>query len=246
MPNDPQPDDLGQMASFIFVGKVEQYGAATEPEVEIRPGTAIVSVGRVLRTPQSVGNITGHKVTVQLVDPHAVMVGEEAIFYANGLIYGDTVVVQEVLPPQLVTDATRGEHESRVMAAVNALPDRQLQVHASAADLVVLGTVTMIRQVATMMPGVTHHDPQWREAIVLIQSVESGTNPPQGSVSILFPGSRDVAWYAAPKLQVGQHGLFILHKQRVDELNREGYVVLHPLDFHAGVDATQIRSLLKT
>jgi hypothetical protein len=243
MPTMPTVEDVVQRAGFVFVGTVEVFGTATEPDVEIRAGTAVVRVNRVLRVPQSVGDLTGSRITVQLKDPPSVKVGEEAIFYAAGVVYGKSIVVQEVSAPQVVAGAAKAEHVARVTAAVEKLPDLQIQVHAADADLVIVGRITEIRPVASaMVLPVTHHDPLWHEAVVQVESVEAGTLP-QKTISILFSASYDVAWHKAPKLQVGQEGAFFLHKQEVNK--KEAYVVLHPLDFHPRGKVERIRALLK-
>ena len=60
----------------------------------------------------------------------------------------------------------------------------------------------------------SEHDPHWQEALVEVTEVVKGLAG-QRKVVVVFASSKDVLWYKAPKFQVGQHGLFTLHKQQV-------------------------------
>jgi hypothetical protein len=232
------------LASFIFSGRVEQFGATTERGIEIRDATVVVLVTQALRTPDAVGDLTGTRLTVHLKDPQSFKVGDEAIFYAAGVVYGQSIVVEEVSPPELLTDENRVQHIGRVRQALLDLPDRQLQAHADESDLVVVARVADVQPARAQTLPISHHDPVWYEATLQVQSVETG-RASRGVLKILFSASRDVSWHNAPKLLVGQEGVFILHRQFIEELNAENYVLLHPIDFQPREQTERIRRLLK-
>jgi hypothetical protein len=241
----PRVEDTVQQAPFVFVATVMKLGAATVPNFEVRAGTVVVKVTRVLQTPKVVGDLTGNEITVQLADPQGMKVGDEAIFFARGVVYAESIVVQEVAPRQKITAPSRAAQVAHVTDAVGRLPDLQVQTHAAGVDLVIVGKVISVNLATGKARGpVTHHDPAWQEAVVEVESVEVGTLK-QRTVAFLFPSSEDVKWYRAPKFSVGMEGVFLLHRQQVAELNQESYVVLDPLDFHPRGRVEAIRKVLK-
>jgi hypothetical protein len=101
---------------------------------------------------------------------------------------------------------------------------------------------------------ISEHDPDWHEAVVQVDSVAKG-RPPAGGIVIGFPLSRDVAWYRAPKFQVGQRGVWLLRSTRAAEIPAEQAAVLQarpypvftaldPLDFQPESEARRIDNLI--
>ena len=240
----PSVEDTVRQASFVFVGTVARLGATTVRTYAVQPGTAVVKVDRVFRAPEAVGNLSGREITVQLNAPPDVKAGDEAIFFARGVIFAESIVVQEVAPRHKVAAPTRAKQLALVHDVVQRLPDLQVQAHAAESDLVVVGRVTAVRTVPTPPGPITHHDPDWQEAEVAVESVESGKLD-QKTIAFLFPASEDVKWYHAPKLKAGMEGVFLLHKRQVEELKRESHVILDPMDFHPRERVEGIRRTLR-
>jgi hypothetical protein len=57
---------------------------------------------------------------------------------------------------------------------------------------------------------ITEHDPDWREAVIEVDTVQKG--PEKQQLVVRFPASDDVRWFRAPKFQPGQEGVFILQR----------------------------------
>jgi hypothetical protein len=97
----------------------------------------------------------------------------------------------------------------------------------------------------------------WREAVIEIQSVEKGKPAKKNQVVVLFPQSKDVMWYKAPKFQKDQEGAWLLHRNQTQhvEVHRwmgaqaaqqgDGYTALNPLDFQPQAQVKQIKQLIK-
>ena len=60
--------------------------------------------------------------------------------------------------------------------------------------------------------GVSEHDPQWSEATIQVSEVIKGDLRDK-TVTVIFPASRDVAWYLVPKLAAGQRGVWLLSRE---------------------------------
>jgi hypothetical protein len=204
--------DLASRANFIFRGTVIQINASTLAAVPASARTAIVRVDEVLAAPMAFAGYAGQNITVQLADNEHVSTGEQATFYTNGLLYGESLAVQSI-----------GHHDASVavpmLAAaagdpVRALADLHLREHLATTGTVVTGTVTATRlpvaaQAATPSP-VSEHDPAWHEADVTVTGVEKGSLA-QNSIVVRYPSSTDVRWYMVPKLRPGMTGVFLLH-----------------------------------
>ena len=75
------------------------------------------------------------------------------------------------------------------------------------APWVVDGVVTAIGDVKGFRGS--EHDPMWRIATIQVGEVYQGNAKSGGTITLAFASSDDVAWFGAPKLLVGQRGIFI-------------------------------------
>lgn len=233
-------DRLAKKAQFVFRGTVRKLNAATMPELPTDDRTAIVMVDEILQAPSAFSVYAGKEITVQLGGRKKLLPGQNAVFFANSWLFGDSVAVRSIdqLPPSKQASATRGmtlamaPHglgASRSPAA-ETLATRQLERQVAKADLVVTGRVTAVR-VADEMPRafsrgrgfkaasnapaqsarISEHDPLWCEATVDVAGDEKGGSAAR-QIVVRFPSSRDVRWYKVPKFTPGQEGVFLLHK----------------------------------
>jgi hypothetical protein len=203
--------------------------------------------------PEALSDWTGREITVETVgappeqggryrfDTHVWLLGESLAVQAVG---------QQPAPPG--RDVAMQQSDP-----VQALRDRDLQEHVRDSDLIVHGVVSTVRlpQVDATAAGgpaptspVTEHDPQTREAVINVNSVEKGTNPGQ-QVVVHFPASTDVAWYFVPKLKPGDQGVFLLHSSLPEEKDMApaaDYAVRDPLDFQPEHKLEQIRTFVRS
>src|SRR5215469_6607290 len=200
MPAIPSPDDLATKARFVFRGTVQRLNAATLTDVHDTARTAIVKVDETIQAPKSLSHFTGRDITVQLQEGSGLKVGDQAVFFTDAWLFGNTGVAVRSLGQHVPGPDTAALRTS--MDPVTNLIDRDTRTHFDAADMVVGGTVTSVR----VPPGVrpdrlpSEHDPQWREAVVQIDKVYKG-KPEKQEVLVRFPASADRMWYRAPKLE---------------------------------------------
>jgi len=242
-------------ASFVFHGTVVQPGASTMPgQVQASRATAIVRVDEVVIAPPALASYAGQNVTVLLQDQERVTAGEQATFYTDASVFGESLAVQ-----------SQGHQDVRSARALLAAPsgdpvknaaDRNLRVHAAAAEAVVTGTVLSTHLVSAppaamellaSEPGpITEHDPEWHDAVVAVSNLEKGGQG-QKQVVVRYPNSMDVRWYMVPKLRPGMTGSFVLHSAESPEVThamtaglsasaapgapQPQFVLLHPEDF---------------
>jgi len=222
MPASSTPDELAQQARFIFRGTVERLRAATMANVPVTGRTVVVRVDEVIQAPPALSRAAGQSITVQLASRERVKEGQQAVFYTNGWLFGESVAVQSIghRPPTGVPAALAGPAAAPAQETVS----RDLQARLSDAETVVTGRVTSVGVppapagppvAAAGEPGTTRrfseHDPVWRDAVVEVSSVEKGSQVPS-SVVIRFPSSDDIRWHQVPKLEPGQEGVFILQQ----------------------------------
>jgi hypothetical protein len=78
---------------------------------------------------------------------------------------------------------------------------------------------------------VTEHDPNLTLAVIEVEEVMKG-NLSLREIHVLFSSSYDVSWHQAPKLRVGDYGIFILYqKEKMQDSNVEAYTLLNKGDF---------------
>lgn len=251
-----QLEDLVRQSRFIFKGTVEKLGAATMSAAPINDRTAVVKVDQVIHAPQILDDLTGKDITVQLAEPGTLKERQQAVFFTNPWLYGESIAVQEVGRQELSRRAGAAASDRlrrRVSGYIERQPDDELRRHLAEVDTVVVGTVYNNNPLARSpsLP-VSEHDPEWWEATISVESVEKGKISGT-SVTVVFANSMDVAWFQAPKLRLGQEGIWLLHLRQASTKDIEApdlpvpsaYLVIHPLDAHGKGEVERVRKLLK-
>jgi hypothetical protein len=256
------PDALTHEARFVFRGTVQKVKAATMREIRADDRTVVVRVDEVIRAPEALSHYAGQDITVLLPARRKFRKGQQAVFYTNGLLFGDSVAVQAL-------DYHEVEKTPAALAIASGDPIRNLaardiQGRLASADALVSGRVISIRVpsdiVAARVAGladpaatgpISEHDPDWRIAEVQVDQVHRGSHRGK-TADVRYPNSPDVMWYGAPKFRTGQEGFFILHKTSREKVAAKAaptrdagdYVALHPVDFQAFDEPGGIRAVL--
>jgi len=253
--------------AIIFKGTVKKIKSATMKEVPISDRTAVVRVDQVIEAPRTFAHCGGQDITVELAGKKKVSVGEQFIFHANSWIFGDSVAVRAVTQERVTK-----EHLALMRPGgepTEQRKNRQLQKRLNAADLVVSGKVAAVTIPPEPVPStrgagaprkpVSEHDPKWRQAVIVVDQTHKGKHDSK-QVNVLFPASTDVRWYKAPKFQVGQKGVFVLHKTKIktDEHHElrglaprgaageaEVYTALDPADAHPLKQQAVIKEMIR-
>ncbi|HYY25586.1 MAG TPA: hypothetical protein VE689_08860 [Candidatus Udaeobacter sp.] len=266
MPPKTSEATLARQARFVFRGKVQRLKAANVAAVEDKRHTVIVRVEQVEKAPEAMTGYAGQEITVKLAPAERVRPGEQARFYTNGWLYGETIAVESL---GHVAATPRTAIAAMSEPAVN-LETSNIEDRVANADIVVQGRVTSVRlpqenraamRMADARRPITEHDPEWREAVVEVAGVEKGALKKR-QIVVRFPSSQDVRWYKAPKFQPGQEGMFILQRASRPKTRRRGraaaamapaiegaadaFVALHPADFQPLERDQEIRGLVKT
>src|SRR6266496_1364336 len=94
---EPSVKELLASAGMAFTGTVEAVRATTVPDIPVNDRTVIVGVAETLHAPEEMQLPSASRVTVQLsADLPPLDVGDQAAFFANGLVYGESLAVTEV------------------------------------------------------------------------------------------------------------------------------------------------------
>jgi hypothetical protein len=245
----PESVDVAS-ADFVFVGVVLSRAAATMDVVPLDEGTLVVGVTETISSPDDIGDIAGYEITVQL-QGQTVEVQETYTFYADSWLFGDGLAV-------VCTRLDPYDPEAIEPLRMEAQPDPMAQVRQRTreADLVVSGRIVQVNEVRRGPDDpVTEHDPQWREAVIDVSSVEfSAADEDVDQVTIRFAGSLDADWAAAPKFSVSDTGVWLLGHTDAEraELERaeagappDEYVVTRPGDAVAIENLDDVRELLQ-
>ena len=212
-----------KQSSIVFYGTVSQLDATSFADVPKTAQTIVVRVDSVLRKPPAVSLKKGDEVTVEVKDPSAFQEGTRATFYTDGWIFGSGVALKELWHEMGVgsvepAKAGSAAEEKARGQAQDQISDQELQDRVNAADFVVIGRVTDVhRWVApkSVPYRVTEHDPDWHEAVVVVQSVLKGGKVKGNKVVVRFPQRNDVAWVRSPKFTKNHQGIFCLNRDQV-------------------------------
>jgi hypothetical protein len=236
--------DLANQAGFVFEGQVEQIGASTVSGFPGSSDTAVVKITKILKGAPALAGYNGQRITVQLQPPVRVTSGQHAVFFTEGLYYGDGLVVREL------GNAPTGEPdmEAHMKSAIQAGDESEVIPRLAQAALVVSGTASEpVRFVSAQVGGggrISEHDPDWHSCQINIDTVEKGAYPDR-TIEILFPNSNDIAWYRSPKIKAGDRGVWLLHNRDLFGKAIPGLAVVHPLDFRPIGELEHVRTLMK-
>jgi hypothetical protein len=234
-------DRLARRSSFIFEGTVERTAAATLPAVPVDEATAVVHVDRVFQVPEVLGDQTDRDITVQLLKADMEK-GRRALFFASGWLYGDSIAVTEVGRTSMDNPDDLGKQLEQAKLRAE---ERELLERIAKASLIVVGRVSRIapaqkrRRVAE-----SEHDARWLVADLEVESVEKGRHARAKRVPLAFPSSDDVQWYWRPKPELGQEGIWILHREKVPGLPQGAFTALDPRDFQPRAQLDHVRRLI--
>lgn len=199
-------------ANIVFVGTVTQVGAASFDAVTATPRTLVVRVEDVLDKPAALKLAAGDSVTVEPRDS-ALGPGARATFYTTGWVFGRGIAVREVAHDSMPAQEPLAARRDSFRQLQRQMTDSTLAEQVRHADMVVVGRVEAIRAPTLMAQPhrrITEHDPDWQEAVIVVDSMIKG--PASARVVVRFPGSQDIAWRLLPKFTTGQAGTFLLRR----------------------------------
>lgn len=209
MPAPISETELVQKASFVFRGTVQRLNASTLPEIGDTSKTAIVRVDDTLRSPKPLSHYNGQEITVWSEAP--LTAGEQAVFYTNPWLFGNAGPAVKSIGHMDATDTMAAAMHPSDDPVAN-LESRRAQQQFDSSEIVVRGMVTKVEMAGPRAAiNTREHDPDWRVATIHISENYKG-GVAGSDVVVRFPASYDRAWHRIPKLKVGDHGLFMLHK----------------------------------
>jgi len=233
--------------SFVFRGKVVALHTSTTDEENI-DNCGIVEVEDVLDAPASLRQFQNQQVTVRFRDMKPITEGEELVLFTEPYWYGESLGVRETgLYPRgaalFESSRLRG-----VIAQEHARAgDNELRRVLKASSVVVAGKVVRTSEIHVPDQGLTEHDPEWNEAEIEVDEVLKGDVAGK-TLKIVFAGGKDIMYYRAPKLGVGDEGIFMIQtadSSMARTLQNER-VLIDPSGFVRGRESlARIKRLLK-
>jgi len=252
---------LAERSAIVVRGRVLKVNASDEPMIAASRSTAVISVVQMYAGNEIAGELKGRTATVILSRPDSVKAGEEVLFFGNPRFLGRSLTIADEgeLPVKVGVPTMLSEVEG----GAQARKDKPVRDRIAIADLVFRGTVDSVSPLGTeteegkktALPP-SEHDPEWQVANVRIAAPLRGGEAGK-VVAIIFPASRDIVWFNAPKLKVGQDAVFLAHTANKQDttLSRSHalaalqekqsvYFVTDPFDVLAPADEDRIRGLL--
>ena len=262
--------ELLSSAQLAFSGVVEATGRSNAGGVTANERTVVVRVDRVLQAPAGLRLPPGSRVTVQLSPKLPPLgKGESAAFFADGLVYGDTLAVSEVARASAAETAVpTGAHAAAAAAAGDAVPVSPLE--AAAAELAVDEVVEHARKadavVRAHVIGLAHVPARIVSPLILAPAIwlqqcpntpgavyrdvrcdllvrgklPAGTNAGQ-TIHVLYANSLDVSWRQSPKPKAGQSGLWLLHRAPRELAGLAAFQLVHPVDLQPSLQLEVLR-----
>lgn len=206
--------ELAAQASIVFRGTVQQIGNTTLAALPPSADASVVTVDKVMRKPHAVVLDAGDRITVLSDVTATFQTGEQAVFFTRGELFGNSLAVRVLGVDKTANMVATSGDVSNGSNMAERISTAQVEQALQGAAAVFVGEVKEIRlptapALRAAPRRVTEHDPEWREAVVQVTSAIKGVKADQ-QIVVRFSASRDVAWYRAPKLTVGQMSTFLL------------------------------------
>lgn len=228
-------------ASFVFFGRVEREGASSLPHIVAGPQTNVVRIERIMKAPDILRDFAGQDATV-VAEPSEVGSRVSGVFFTVPIAFAETVGLREIGG---VVEADDLDAVAELVAQVGVeMSDETLREHLREAAVVIHGRVVETSAApATSGEPLSEHSPDWRVARIEVEAALKGDA--KGVISVRYPNSTDVRWYAVPKPRVGEDAIFLLHRDG-SRLGGAELVILHPMDVVAASreELERIRRLL--
>jgi hypothetical protein len=234
-------DALTRSSHIIFLGRVVKLQAANVEVLKAGENTAVVRVEELLDAPEGVAGLKGQDVTVELSRAQGMKTEQQAVFFTNGVLFGQHLAVKEVGQLPAPTDWTQMKAQ---IAAVRAkMAEETLQARVASSVLVIVGKVISVKKIERIGP-ISEHEGDWAVAVVQIEAIEKGSFDGK-TVDVYFPQSTDERWLLSPKFHVGQQGVWLLHRESNLGLPEAALTALSALDFQPLGAREKVRRLLK-
>lgn len=228
---------------FIFAGTFERLGASNLSLLPASEQTALVRVREVIDQPPVFGPIRGALVTVELASP--AVEGGQAIFFTNGLLYGEHLAVSEAgrdpIQPGVAEAAVVSQMRKDVAEVRRRESDEALSARLASAVAVVSGRIGKMQAADRGEEPGGEHSASWVYATLKIDATLKG----KPAAGVYFAADADPFWAAAPKLAPGQEGIFLLQRPVDGGVPAGAYVVVHPLDVLTPDQLARVRGLLQ-
>jgi hypothetical protein len=234
-------DALTRSSHIIFLGRVVKLQAANVEALKAGENMALVRVEELLDAPAGVAGLKGQDVTVELLRPEGLKTGQRAVFFTNGVLFGQHLAVKEV--GQLPAPADRAQMKAQIAAVRAKMVEETLQARVAGSVLVIVGKVLSVKEIERIGP-ISEHQGDWAVAVVQIEGIEKGTFDGK-TVKVYFPQSTDERWLLSPKFHVGQQGVWLLHREGNFGLPEAALTALNALDFQPLGALERVRRLAK-
>jgi hypothetical protein len=251
---------LLQRSAIVVAGKVVRVKASLEPMQAASPNTIVITISRMYAGAEIAGDQKGRMATVLLGQPSpAVKPGVEALFFGNPRFIGKSLTIAD--EGELLAGAARAASVD-LEATVQTRQDQPLAERVASASSIFRGRVesehpiSVADRAGERREPASEHDPEWQVASVRVLTSLRGAM--EGAlVNVIFPASRDVMWFNAPKLKEGQESIFITQapERSGERLMRApgvaaflqtqpAEVVSQPFDVAPVSDEARVRALL--
>jgi hypothetical protein len=227
-----------------FRGTVTALAATTEPSLSSSdlPRAAVVHIDSVfagMGGSAFLQSFVGKTITILYPSAPTVAVGHVGLYFANTAIVGTSIVMNEIADLDPAIDPAI---DTSVPAIAKTIADRALYERLASASAIAHASVQAAPYKVGTETG-SEHDPQWKEAPVLVACSLKGTAT-GATLKVRFAASTDVAWYTAPKLAPPEDGVFVLAADAQTGAPGSGYLVTDARDVQPVASLATLNTLL--
>jgi len=229
---------IGQ-SEFILQARVEKMGEATLSLVPVTKETAIVVVDQVLRRPPGLGGLSGRAITVQFKGKPTVSKGQNLLIFAQGWLYGTSIVLKEYGHVRASASLQRKVIETEQKLQKRVLRDRIVR-----AEVIVTGRVKEVRLLSHGREQSREEEAEWEEVVLEITSWEKPIQKKK-AIRIVCPVQADRRFPHARIFHRTQEGIWMLRGVTGKIFQGKVYIAEDAPDFQPLEKLEMVRSLIQ-
>lgn len=203
----------------------------------------VVRVDEIIESKKHYTKQKGKLITIKSKNIKDLSVGDERVFFTNGLIWGESLCVVELGSYTVKSSYDQISLKKQINNIQENEEQKLIKERYAKAELALLGKIQKIEAIVVNENIISEHHPYWNKAEVQVIETLKGNN--NSIVYFYYPSSNDIMWENSPKFKVGDSGIWFLNNSKLMETDISGLVIINQKLFFSQELVDKIKNIVK-
>lgn len=233
---------LANNSAFIFKGKILLKNTSTLNMKNV-DSVCVVRVDEIIESKKHYINQKGKLITIKSKNIKDLSVGDERVFFTNGLIWGESLCVLELGSYIIRATYDQTSLKKQIIDIQENEEQKLIKERYAKAEIALVGKVQKIEAINVNENIISEHHPYWNKAEVQVIETLKGNN--NSIVYFYYPSSNDRMWANSPKFKVGDSGIWFLNNSDLMETDISGFAIISKKFFFSQELVNKIKNIVK-